>query len=220
MSRGRKIGWILSIATLLLTGLLGTVNGVNGLSDTLTPLQRSVSTAVLIYGIIGLAGGLALANRHSSAVLLAVAWCFAVTYVSSLAAIAYAGADTTLVGAVASGIAAALIGAAIVWSARLATRRGKDGGVGDGARAARVVLVLLLGGGGTMAGCRQLYGGPPVVVDRGSDGLVTKRVRAKRDPDRLIADDLSICWVVADVYAGIKPGDHWRCAWRHVPDGQ
>jgi hypothetical protein len=75
-------------------------------------------------------------------------------------------------------------------------------------------VVALLATVGASAACRQLYSGPPVVRDRGSDRLVTKVVRAKREPDRLIAEDLSVCWVIPDVFAGIRPGDHWRCDWR------
>ena len=75
-------------------------------------------------------------------------------------------------------------------------------------------VVALLATVGGSAACRQLYSGPPVVRDRGSDRLVTKVVRAKREPDRLIAEDLSVCWVIPDVFAGIRPGDHWRCDWR------
>ena len=82
-------------------------------------------------------------------------------------------------------------------------------------RLAVLGLAILLAGVAGPSACRQLYNGPPVVVDRSDDGMVrTKRVRAKREPDRLIAEDLSVCWVIPDVFAGIKPGDHWRCDWR------
>ena len=83
------------------------------------------------------------------------------------------------------------------------------------------LIIVVVGCVSGPTACRQLYSGPPVVRDRDDrDGLVTKRVRAKREPDRLIAEDLSVCWVIPEVYAGVKPGDHWRCAWRHIPEGQ
>jgi hypothetical protein len=138
MSRRRRVGLIFAIATLFVSGALGVFNGVLELSQLLTPLQRSVSTGVLIYGIAGLAGGIALVARHRSAVWLAAIWGVMVTYVSSFAAIAYAGADATLVGAVASGIGAALIAAGVIWAARLATRP-RPVQVPDGARGASVV---------------------------------------------------------------------------------
>lgn len=151
--------------------------------------------------------------RDRSSVWLATAWGIVVTYVSSLAAMAYAASHATLLGAVASGIGAALIAAGVIWSARQATQPRMSAGAGEGVRALAVFAILtatLIGPGA----CRQLYTGPPVVTNRGSDGLVAKRVRAKREPDRLIAEDLSVCWVIPEVFAGVKPGDLWRCAWQ------
>jgi hypothetical protein len=81
-------------------------------------------------------------------------------------------------------------------------------------RRAGWVLALLLAAVGGSAACRQLYSGPPVVRDSNSDRLVTKVVRAKREPNELIAEDLTVCWVIPEVFAGIRPGDHWRCDWR------
>ncbi len=78
-------------------------------------------------------------------------------------------------------------------------------------------LLLLLISAVGLGGCRSLHQGPPMVGE--GDGLRTKRVRAKREPDRLIAEDLSVCWVIPEVFASIKPGDPWRCDWRHIPPG-
>ncbi len=218
MNRRRRVGLILSIAMLFVSGALGLLNSVGELSQTLTPLQRSVSIGVLVYGIAGVAGGIALVARHPSAIWLAAIWGVAVTYVSSLAAIAYAGADATLVGAIASGIGAALIAAGVVWAARLATRPSPIQ-VPDSARRATVVL-LLVAASASVGACRQLYSGPPVVSERYGDRMTTKAVRAKREPDRLIAQDLTVCWVAPDVFTRISAGDHWRCEWRVVPEGQ
>ena len=218
MTRRRRVGWIVAIATLFVSGALGLLNGVRELSQTLTPLQRSVSIGVLVYGIAGVAGGIALVARHRSAISLAAIWGVAVTYVSSLAAIAYAGAAATLVGAIASGIGSALIAAGVVWAARLATRP-RPIQVSESARGAALVLLLLAATAGVGA-CRQLYSGPPVVSERYGDRMSTKPVRAKREPDRLIAQDLTVCWVAPDVFASIRTGDHWRCEWRVVPEGQ
>jgi hypothetical protein len=204
---------------LVVSASFGLFSGIRELSQTMTPLQRSVSTGVLIYGIAGLAAAIALLARHKSAIWLAVVWGLAVTYVSSLAAIAYAGDDATVVGAIAGGMGTALIAAAVIWAARLTTRRDTSAHAPGSARPV-IALVLLLASGATISACRQLYGGPPVVMDRGADRMVTKAVRAKREPDRLIAEDLTVCWVAVEVFAGIKPGDHWRCEWRVVPRGQ
>jgi hypothetical protein len=219
MSQRGTVGRALSMTVLFVSGALGAFNGVAELSDTLTPLQRSVSTGVLIYGLAGLAGGIALLKRHRSAVWLATVWGIAVTYVSSVAALAYAP-EATVGGAIASGVGSALIAGGVIWTAHRASHAAAATRVLDGVRATAIVLLFLASAVGIGA-CRQLYGGPPIVTDRTSaDGLVTKVVRAKREPDRLIAQDLSVCWVVPDVFASIRAGDHWRCDWRHVPTGQ
>ena len=216
----RSAGLVVSIAILFVSGAIGVNNGLREISMTLTPLQRSVSIGVLIYGIAGLAGGIALVARHPSAVWFATIWGIVVTYVSSLAAIAYAGEAATVAGAIASGFGAALIAVGVVWAARLATRPNATASVSNAVHSAAVTALVLLSGGG-LGACRQLYSGPPVVVDRSNrDVLITKIVRTKREPDRLIAQDMSVCWVAPDVFASIRPGAHWRCDWRHVPEGQ
>jgi hypothetical protein len=217
MRRAPKVGRALSLLMLFATGALGLYNGLRELAYTLTPLQRSVSTGVLVYGVLGVAAGVALAARHQSSVWLAAMWGVAVTYVGAFAPIAYAGSEASVVGAVASGIASALIAAGVIWSARVSTRR-SSAPEAQGQTPAAAIAALLLASMSGVGACRQLYSGPPVVRER--DDWVTKRVRAKREPDRLIAEDLSVCWVVPEIFAKIKPGDAWPCDWRHVPTGQ
>jgi hypothetical protein len=119
---GRKAAWILSVLVLLNTGALGVYNGITELSQATTPLQKSVTTGVLIYGILGLAAAIAFIARRRPAVWLALAWTAVVTYVSSTAAFAYAAADATIGGAIAAGLGAAVIGLGIVWCAVVVTR--------------------------------------------------------------------------------------------------
>jgi hypothetical protein len=213
----RNIAWILSLTMLFGTGALGLYNGVRELAYTLTPLQRSVSVGVLLYGIVGVVAGIALAARHRAAVWLSAVWGALITYVASLAAIAYAGPDASAIGAVAAGIASAVIAGGVIWSARVSTHRSPEPGRRTHAAA---IAALLLASMAVVGGCRQLYSGPPVVSERGRDDWSTKRVRAKREPDRLIAEDLSVCWVARDLFTSIQAGAAWRCAWRHVPEGQ
>jgi hypothetical protein len=118
----RKTAWILSILLLLNTGVLGLYNGVSELSDAGTPIQKSVTIGVLVYGVLGLAAALALVARHASALWLSIGWAVVVTYVAGMAPIAYGGADATVGGAIAGGIGAALIGLGVVWCARTITR--------------------------------------------------------------------------------------------------
>jgi hypothetical protein len=83
-----------------------------------------VSIGVLVYGVLGVAGGVALAARHRSSAWFAAMWGVVITYVGAFAATAFAGADASVVGAAASGIASALIAAGVTWTARASTRRG------------------------------------------------------------------------------------------------
>jgi hypothetical protein len=119
---GRKVAWIFAILVLLSTGAAGFFNGVNEISQAETPLQHSVTIGVFLYGIFGITGAVALIARHRSAVKLTWAWAMVVTYVASVAALAYAGDEATVGGAIAGGVGAAIIGVGIVWCARFATR--------------------------------------------------------------------------------------------------
>lgn len=118
----RKAAWLLSILLLLNTGGLGLYNGVTELSQANTPLQRSVTGGVLAYGVFGIAAAAALIGRWPIAVWLAAIWAVVITYVASTAAIAYAGDDASVGGALAGGMGAALIGLLVVWCARTVTR--------------------------------------------------------------------------------------------------
>ena len=118
----RKVAWIVSILLLLNTGVLGLYNGVSELSLEKTPFQQSVTGGVLVYGVLGLLGTVALFLRHRSAVNVTTAWALVVTYVASTAALAYGGPDVSIGAALAAGLGAALIGLFVVWTARLVTR--------------------------------------------------------------------------------------------------
>jgi uncharacterized membrane protein len=212
----RKIGRALSLLLLLGTGATGLYNGVRDLPGAATTLQYSVTIGVLLYGTLGVAAGVAMAMEHPSSVWLAALWGVVATYVASTAALAYAGSDATVRGAVAGGLGTALIAAGVVWSARASARQPAARDPGGGVRTLAIVTVVL-GGAVGLGSCRSLYQSPSVPGEIG--GVVTKVVRAKREPDRLIAEDLSVCWVIPEVFAGIKPGDHWRCDWRRIPSG-
>jgi hypothetical protein len=214
---GRRIGWALSTLLLLATGAVGVYTGLRELDGALTALQYSVTIGVLSYGIVGLAAGAAMAVRHRWSVSLAALWGIIVTYVSATAALAYAGAGATIGGAIAGGLAAALIAAGVVWSAHASSRSAPS--ADESGRAVRMlaVVAVLSVGAANLGGCYAYYETAPGVADR--DGLRTKVVLTKREPDRLIAGDLTVCWVIPEVYAGIRPGDHWRCNWQVVPSG-
>ena len=118
----RKAAWIVAILLLLNTGGLGLYNGLSELADARTPLQRSVTMGVLIYGLLGLAAAIALIVRHRWSVPLSIGWAIVVTYVASTAALAYSSSDATVAGALGGGFGAAVIGVFVVWCARINTR--------------------------------------------------------------------------------------------------
>ena len=119
---GRKAVWIVAILLLLNTGLVGFYNGLNEFSDAHTPLQKSVTAGVFLYGIFGLSAAVALFVRHRWSVPLSIGWAVVVTYVATTASLAYAGEDATIGAAISGGIGAGLIGVFVVWCARAVTR--------------------------------------------------------------------------------------------------
>lgn len=122
----RKAAWFLSIVLLLGTGLMGLLNGSREWDDPSGAFQRSVTLGVLLYGVLGVAGGVGLALRRRWSVPLAAAWAIVVTYVATVASFAFHdptfSQSGTVIGTVASGFATALIGWFVVWAARFATR--------------------------------------------------------------------------------------------------
>ncbi len=122
----RNAGWIAALALLFLSGGVGLYDGVGDLREAAGALQRSVSIAVLLYGVLGLAAGTGLARRRAWAVPLCVAWAAAVVYAASIASFAFHdptfAQDSTATGVIASAISTTLMGALVVWAARVATR--------------------------------------------------------------------------------------------------
>ena len=119
---GRKAAWIVAILLLVNTGAVGFYNGVTEFAGAHTPLQKSVTAGVFLYGIFGLSAAVALLVRHRWAVPLSAIWAVVVTYVASTAASAYASDDATIGTAISGGIGAGLIGVFVVWCARAVTR--------------------------------------------------------------------------------------------------
>lgn len=122
----RKTLWVVAIVLLLLVGVVGIKNTL--LEWNLPPslLQRSVTIAVLLYGVLGIAGGVGLALRKPWSVGLALAWAISVTWAATVASFAFHDPSFTqggtIVGTLSAGISTALIGWFVVHTARKATR--------------------------------------------------------------------------------------------------
>lgn len=119
---GRKIAWVLSLAVLVVTGVLGVYNGLTEWEDGRTPMQRSVTVGVLLYGILGLITALGLFRRRRWSVGTAIAWAVAVIYVPGVAVMAYGGEGAIMSSAIAASASSAVIAMGVVWTAHVLTR--------------------------------------------------------------------------------------------------
>jgi hypothetical protein len=120
----RKVALFLSIAALLLTGIVGVRNGVTEWGEGGTAWQHSVTVAVFLYGVFGLVSAYGLVRRRRWSVATILAWCVTVTYAPGVAVMAYSDKDTTLGSAIAASAASALIALGILLTANVMTRKG------------------------------------------------------------------------------------------------
>ena len=111
----RLARWLV-VVLLALSGALGLYNGIDEWNVARSPLQRTVTICVFLYGLFGVLAAAGLIRRARWAVWAAAGWALAVTYAGGLAAIAYAP-EATAGGALAAAIASALIGVFAVWIA-------------------------------------------------------------------------------------------------------
>jgi ABC-type Na+ efflux pump permease subunit len=118
----KKVALFLAVSLLFVTGYFGLSNGVQEVGDAQTGLQRSVSIAGILHGLLGFIAGFAIMRRDKWRVPAAVAWSVAITYTGTVASFAYSdptfSQSGTLVGAIGACIVIALIGAFVVWTAR------------------------------------------------------------------------------------------------------
>jgi hypothetical protein len=122
----KKFGRFVATALLGLTGILGLMNGARELDTGLTGLQRSVSYAVLIYGVFGVVAAIGMVRRSPWVVSMVAVWTLASMWAGSVASFAFhdPGLEQpgTLVGVIASAAVILLIGAFVAWMARDAMR--------------------------------------------------------------------------------------------------
>lgn len=115
----RKIRWMLSFLLLLATGVIGGYNAVNEWRSGGTLLQRSVTIAVGLYALFGLAAAAAMLRRSTWSFGLAIAWGACTTYAATVAVIAFGGEGVTVSAAAGAAVGALLIAALVAWGARL-----------------------------------------------------------------------------------------------------
>jgi hypothetical protein len=112
-----KVAVGISLALLLITGVLGLYNGVTEWSGAETALQKSVTAGVFFYGIVGFVAAYGLLRGREWSAIAAVIWTVIIIYVPGAAVIGYGGPDASLGAAAASSVASALIGLGVIWTA-------------------------------------------------------------------------------------------------------
>ena len=122
----KKVGRFVAIALLLVTGVLGLREGVPSLRQDLTPLQHTVTVAVLLYGVLGTVGAYGLVRARPWIVPVTIAWAVATTYAATVASFAFHDPalreSGTRIGTASAFAFCALMSALVVWVARKALR--------------------------------------------------------------------------------------------------
>ena len=118
---GRKIAWILSLAVLAITGVLGVYNGTREWGEGETAFQQSVTVGVLAYGIFALIAIYGLLRRQRWSLFPATLWTICVIYVPGVAVMAY-DKEASLGSALTASGASALIAIGVMWTVNVMTR--------------------------------------------------------------------------------------------------
>jgi hypothetical protein len=114
----RKIAWIVSLALLFVSGVIGIYDGITELEGDQTLLQMSVTAGVFVYGVFGLVTAFGLFRRRRWSVVTAIVWGVAVTYVPGAAVMAFGGQDAFLSSAIGASVGSAILAFGVVWTAR------------------------------------------------------------------------------------------------------
>jgi hypothetical protein len=126
MSVVQTTNWVVAMIVLLGTGALGVYDASSGIGTAASGLQRSVSIAVLTYGVLGLLAGGALALRKRSSLPLTYGWAAGAVYAASVASFAYSdptfSREGTIPGVVGAAVGSLLLCGLVLWAVRIALR--------------------------------------------------------------------------------------------------
>jgi hypothetical protein len=122
MSLARKIAMILSAGAILVVSVLGGMNGIDGITDDGTLLQRSVSVASVLYAALGIATGVGIILRRRWSFPLAIVWSIVVTYTGTAASVAWAEKGQPILAPLAGAfLLCVVVCALIVWCVHIVT---------------------------------------------------------------------------------------------------
>lgn len=114
-----RFGWRIAAALFpLITGVIGSINGLNDWDQATTLGQHVAGAGVVVYGPLGVAAAVALLLGHRWGRPLLIAWSVVITIVGAVAPVAWGGA-AVMIGII-SGFSTALIAAGAIWAARMA----------------------------------------------------------------------------------------------------
>ena len=119
----RNIIMALSVVFILVMSALGGLNGIDGLTDDGTLLQRSVPIASVIYAVCGLLAGVGVLLKRAWSFPMAILWALATTYTGSVASIAWAErGQPILMSFVMALLLCVVICGLVVWGVRIVVR--------------------------------------------------------------------------------------------------
>jgi hypothetical protein len=108
---------------ILVISALGGLNGLDGLSNDGTVLQRSVPIASVFYGVCGIMAAVGVLMKRAWSFPLAILWAVATTYTGSVASIAWAEqGQPVLMSFVTALFGCIVICGLVVWGVRIAIR--------------------------------------------------------------------------------------------------
>ena len=104
--------------------VLGGMNGIDGLDDNGTALQRSVPIASIVYAVFGIMAGVGVLLKRAWGLPVAILWALATTYTGSVASIAWAeDGQPILMSFVMALLLCIVISGLVVWGVRIALRK-------------------------------------------------------------------------------------------------
>ena len=122
--KARYIALIVAAGAMLILSALGGLNGIDGLDDDGTILQRSVSIASVLYAALGFAAGAGVLFRRRWSYALAILWAIAVTYTGTVASVAWAEQGQSILAPLAGAfLICVVVCGLVVWAVHIATRR-------------------------------------------------------------------------------------------------